>query len=79
MVYQGHFENGVVIFDEVPDIAEGAVVQVVPLAAPEQAATKEPSGTTLAQRLLKHSGTVDGLPEDASENLDHYLYGTPKR
>ena len=24
-------------------------------------------------------GTVHNLPPDASVNLDHYLYGTPKR
>jgi hypothetical protein len=24
-------------------------------------------------------GTVPDLPPDASVNLDHYLYGTPKR
>jgi hypothetical protein len=28
--------------------------------------------------MLRHAGTVQGLPEDAAENHDHYLYGTPK-
>ena len=34
---------------------------------------------TLLERLKNVVGTVDDLPEDSSTNLDHYLYGTPKR
>ncbi|MDZ4657037.1 MAG: antitoxin family protein [Bythopirellula sp.] len=34
---------------------------------------------TLLERLQDVVGTVDNLPEDSSTNLDHYLYGTPKR
>ncbi len=34
---------------------------------------------TLLERLKDFVGTVDNLPPDASVNLDHYLYGTPKR
>ena len=31
--------------------------------------------------LLSHAGVIDDpeLPTDLSVNLDHYLYGTPKR
>ncbi len=34
---------------------------------------------TLLERLKEFVGTVHNLPPDASANLDHYLYGTPKR
>jgi predicted DNA-binding antitoxin AbrB/MazE fold protein len=34
---------------------------------------------TLLERLKDFVGTVHDLPPDASVNLDHYLYGTPKR
>jgi predicted DNA-binding antitoxin AbrB/MazE fold protein len=34
---------------------------------------------TLLERLDGFVGTVHNLPPDASVNLDHYLYGTPKR
>jgi predicted DNA-binding antitoxin AbrB/MazE fold protein len=34
---------------------------------------------TLLERLKEFVGTVHNLPPDASVNLDHYLYGTPKR
>jgi predicted DNA-binding antitoxin AbrB/MazE fold protein len=34
---------------------------------------------TLLERMKGFVGTVHDLPEDASVNLDHYLYGMPKR
>ena len=34
---------------------------------------------TLLERMKDFVGTVHNLPPDASVNLDHYLYGTPKR
>ena len=42
----------------------------------EQANDKAPS---LLERLKDVVGSIDDLPEDSSENLDHYLYGSPKR
>jgi hypothetical protein len=35
--------------------------------------------STLGSMLLKHAGVIGDLPADASEQLDHYLYGVPKR
>jgi predicted DNA-binding antitoxin AbrB/MazE fold protein len=34
---------------------------------------------TLLERLKDVVGSVDDLPADSSINLDHYLYGSPKR
>lgn len=34
---------------------------------------------TLLERLKDVVGSIDDLPEDSSANLDHYLYGRPKR
>lgn len=31
------------------------------------------------EALARLAGSVDGLPADASQQVDHYLYGTPKR
>jgi predicted DNA-binding antitoxin AbrB/MazE fold protein len=47
----------------------------------EQGAVKPTEGElpTLLERLKNVVGTVDDLPEDSSTNLDHYLYGRPKR
>jgi predicted DNA-binding antitoxin AbrB/MazE fold protein len=44
--------------------------------------TVKPAGgqlPTLLERLKDFVGVIDDLPEDSSTNLDHYLYGTPKR
>ena len=41
--------------------------------------TDEGEIPTLLERLKDFVGTVHDLPPDASVNLDHYLYGTPKR
>ncbi len=31
------------------------------------------------EALLEVAGSVEGLPPDYSENLDHYLHGLPKK
>lgn len=43
------------------------------------AMTDEGEIPTLLERMKDFVGTVADLPPDASVNLDHYLYGTPKR
>ncbi len=47
----------------------------------EHSANKSAEGElpTLLERMKDFVGTVHNLPPDASVNLDHYLYGTPKR
>jgi predicted DNA-binding antitoxin AbrB/MazE fold protein len=47
----------------------------------EQAKDSQSDGEipTLLERMKDFVGTVHDLPSDASVNLDHYLYGTPKR
>lgn len=37
------------------------------------------NGSTVGQRLAKWAGRIKGGPPDASTNLDHYLYGVPKK
>jgi hypothetical protein len=77
MVYSGHIKNGVIVFDQPVALPEGMEVFVeVPATAPIKAPGERLPPT---QSLLKYAGKAVGLPEDASENHDHYLYGTPKR
>lgn len=71
MVYQGHIENGVAVFDEPSSLPEGMKVRIVPVG--------ESSRKTLAERFRNIIGAVDDLPEDMAENHDHYLHGTPKQ
>ena len=78
MMYRGHVEKGVIQIEGRVALPEGAEVEVHLL-------TEGPSaGVTgkippLRQRLTDFVGQADGLPPDASVNLDHYLYGLPKR
>jgi hypothetical protein len=71
--YTGEVRNGVVVFDEgTAHPPEGMKVRVEP--ADLKAALRE-----LSERLLELAGTVEGLPEDYAESLDHYVHGLPKR
>ena len=82
MSIRGRIKNGVIVLDEPAELPEGAEVrvQVVPTttldAAPSQT---EPPDMTLYEKLKPFIGCLDGLPPDASVNLDHYLYGAPKQ
>lgn len=83
MVVRGHIENGVVVIDEPVTLPEGEVVQIsMPdkslLAHPHHEAS-DTTLPTLAEVFKDIIGKAEGLPSDASENHDHYLYGTPKR
>jgi hypothetical protein len=71
MSFQGHIENGVVVFDEPAALPEGAVVRVELAGAPAR--------KTLAERYKDIIATVHDLPEDMADNHDHYLHGTPKQ
>ena len=43
------------------------------------APSKSHPGNRLGEVLLQFAGKAQGLPPDYSTNLDHYLYGLPKR
>lgn len=77
MTYAGHVEDGKVVFDEPLNLANGTRV-VVEVAEVSVRAPHSSRQETLAERLASVIGTAEGLPEDASVNLDHYLYGVPK-
>jgi len=79
MVYKGHVEKGVVVFDDPVNLPDGMKVQIEPAAVERQEAEAGDHGETLGQKLLKHAGKAVGLPCDLAENHDHYLYGTPKK
>lgn len=74
MSLTGHVENGVVVFDTPNDLPDGTTVTVEAIDAPRQ-----PAKRSLLERLGDVVGKVEGLPADASQNVDHYLYGHPKK
>ena len=71
MSFQGHIQNGGVVFDEPVTLPEGSEVRVEVVSSPVR--------KTLAERYKNIIGVVDDLPEDMAENHDHYLHGTPKK
>ena len=78
MVYRGHIKDGRIELDEQVRLPEGAPVEVT--ITPQPPAVQEDElGPTLYERLKPVIGIAKGLPPDASINVDHYLYGHPKR
>jgi hypothetical protein len=75
MSLEGHVENGRIVLDEPAQLPEGAKVRVDVVRNP----AASPEKPTLYERLQPFVGILDGLPEDAALNHDHYLYGTPKK
>jgi hypothetical protein len=71
MSFQGHVENGVVVFDEPISLPDGTPVRVEAVAAA--------TAKTLAVRFKNVIGAGVDLPEDMAKNHDHYLHGTPKQ
>lgn len=77
MEISGTISNGQVVLDDPCALPDGTKVTVhVAEASKEPTTGPQPP---LGKRLLKHAGTVEGLPQDLAEQPDHYLYGTPKR
>lgn len=80
-VYTGRVVNGVVVLDDGALLPEGQAVKVEPVTADgEESAESLRAVSRLRETLLKHAGTItdSDLPTDLADNLDHYLYGTPK-
>jgi len=75
MVYRGKTKNNMVVLPENIQLVDGLDVDVlVQDPAPQQEQTP-----TVWNELLKIAGTVHSGRTDGSKNVDHYLYGLPKR
>jgi len=71
MTYKGRIKDGVVVLDNHISLPAGTEVDVEPVA---------PSARPQVwDDLLKLAGKAEGLPDDAAKNVDHYLYGAPKK
>ncbi|MCF6287232.1 MAG: hypothetical protein L3K26_18930 [Candidatus Hydrogenedentes bacterium] len=76
MTYKGYIQNGMIVLDEPTDLPDGVQVRIDICDSEVLAKEKIP---TLAEALAPFIGKAVGMPEDAAENHDHYLYGTPKK
>lgn len=90
MVYRGHVHNGVVQFDDPVALPEGVAVNVELISSDAQALPKpveeRPSeGKAAIEAELAEiwqdlpAAEWSKLPADLSSQLDHYIYGTPKK
>ncbi len=74
MSLTGQVQNGVVVFDTPNALPDGTAV---PVEAAE--ALPKPAKRSLLDRLGDVVGKAEGLPADVSQNVDHCLYGHPKK
>jgi hypothetical protein len=74
MSLTGHIQNGVVVFDTPTTLPDGTAVRIETIDAPPT-----PARLSLLDRLGDVVGKAEGLPADASQNVDHYLYRHPKK
>ncbi len=79
MTYRGKIQNGVVVLDKPSALAEGTEVTVQPVKPKPAGKKKGKREPTLYERMKEFVGVADDLPPDGSHNIDHYLYGAPKR
>jgi len=82
MTLRGRIKKGKVLLDNPKALPDGTEVEVRPIRArkPNKARPKKKqSPRSLAERYAAFIGKAKGLPSDMSQNLDHYLYGLPKR
>ena len=78
MVYRGYVENGMIRLEGPVILPEGTAVRVE-IAAGAPRGESEDGGSSLYERLKPVIGAAKDLPEDASVNVDQYLYGLPKQ
>jgi len=91
MVYRGHVENGMIRLEDAPLLPEGVEAEVRLLTEGEPREKEEkvpsinldPNAPTIEDKLRAIWADVseeqwNRLPLDLTDNLDHYIYGTPK-
>lgn len=79
MTYRGRVKNGVVVLDRPGDLADGTEVSVRPLKDRKAVSKPLKRPRTVAERMGRLVGCLEGLPSDLADNHDHYLYGVPKQ
>jgi hypothetical protein len=79
MTFHGHVQDGNVVLNAAIGLPNGTPVTVIAVPTPTVAVNNEGEVPTLYERMKPFIGCIDDLPPDASENIDHYLYGHPKK
>jgi hypothetical protein len=82
MVYRGHVVSGTIQLEPSVVLPEGAEVCVEVAEADEK--ERDPNAPPIEEKLRAIWADVpeeewNRLPPDLTDNLDHYIYGTPKQ
>ena len=72
MSFKGTVQNGVVVLPPEAQLPDGTTVEVI-------AEDWRPEDDPFVAAVLKVSKPRPHWPKDYARNLDHYLYGVPKR
>lgn len=78
MTHRGRMTNGVVVLTDPSGLPEGTEVDVRPVKDKARRGKRKAGMPSLYDRMKPFIGMGEGLPPDASQNVDHYLYGAPK-
>jgi hypothetical protein len=78
MTVQGQVKNGLVVPDAGSTLPEGARV-VIQIVMDTESVSVSEDEKPRERAFMKFAGMAKDLPPDASVNLDHYLYGHPKK
>ena len=79
MTFRGKVKNGRVLLDNPKALPEGTEVEVRPIKVRGKPGKGKKRPRSLAEQMAPFIGKAKHLPSDLSVNLDHYLYGHPKR
>jgi hypothetical protein len=84
MTVRGKIKKGKVVLKNPKAFPEGTEVEVRSIKKRKRVAKpykpkSKARPRSLAERLANVIGKAKNLPPDASVNIDHYLYGLPKR
>lgn len=76
---RGCVKNGVVVLDDPNSLPEGTTVSVRPIKSAPRVSIAKKRRPTVRKGLMQLAGKATDLPSDAAGNVDHYLYGHPKK
>ena len=79
IMIRGRVRKGVVVLDDPKSLEDGAEVTVRPIKSKIGTAKTKKKLVTVSQGLLRLAGKAKDLPPDASQNVEHFLYGHTKR
>ncbi|NOX53156.1 MAG: hypothetical protein GXP27_01700 [Planctomycetes bacterium] len=82
MIYRGRVIDGTIVLDDSVRLPEGTAVKVV-VVETDQDISGEATARSIEQEIAEVVDRVpaqewERLPQDLSDHLDHYIYGTEK-